>query len=324
MAAGQFNVTQQILHSRSNNLGAASTLRFPEDIGNHYMLFMVKDYVRIPSTHPGLMKKTLARFVLPIPLNFRENFHTATNQAGMYMGYNAVNALGSITNDFSLDNIERKITGLGATIADNSGKVAAAVIQQAFTGSKSNLLRSIKTSIEASTGQIINPNFTLLFQGVPLRTHNYTWTLSPESLKESSTLGEIINLIKTKMLPTSSTANMVLNFPSVFDISVSGSNDVNWQVQFKTAFLTGLEVNRAPQQVASFSRGNGAPSNITLTLQFKEVESFVAEDINASATGPGSIFNGVINSAQSGFNSDVNNIINTTGINPNKTTINLP
>ena len=53
----------------------------------------------------------------------------------------------------------------------------------------------------ASRGTAINPQATLSFEGVNLRSFSFDWTLYPESKEEALSIKKIIRSIKRNILP---------------------------------------------------------------------------------------------------------------------------
>ena len=85
--------------------------------------------------------------------------------------------------------------------ADTQAAVRAAISGAAIGALGSNV--SAKSVMARSTGQILNNNLELLFQGVNLRSFPYSVTFSPRDPKESRMVKDIIRSLKMAMSPKS-------------------------------------------------------------------------------------------------------------------------
>jgi len=126
-------------------------------------------------------------------------------------------------------------------------------------------------------GSAPNPHITALFQGVGLRQHEFQWKLAPGSAEESEKLSQIINALRGSMLPGRGKGNLTLEYPDECEIYIMGTN-VNFMYHFKTAVIKSMSTNFAPDGVLSFFGGTGAPTAVTLDLQFTETSIHTRED----------------------------------------------
>ena len=77
-------------------------------------------------------------------------------------------------------------------------------LQAAFAGAAINQLGSnvsFRSVLSRSTGQVLNSNLELLFQGAALRSFPFDVTFSPRSRKEGETVKNIIRALKRSMAP---------------------------------------------------------------------------------------------------------------------------
>jgi hypothetical protein len=137
-----------------------------------------------------------------------------------------------------------------------------------------------KDAISAITGLAVNPKKEQLFRGVDFRTWSFDYQFFPKSKEELINVQNIIYLFKLHMHPEYKDANNFLYlYPSEFDIVHYNGVDENFNLPRHTScVLTELVVNYAPQsQFTSFAEG--APTQINITMSFKELVQMSKERI---------------------------------------------
>lgn len=137
-----------------------------------------------------------------------------------------------------------------------------------------------KESISVITGLAPNPKKEQLFKGVDFRTWNFEYQFFPKSKEEYQNVQNIIYLFKLHMHPEYKDANNFLYlYPSEFDIVHYNGVDENFNLPRHTScVLTEMVVNYSPQsQFTSFE--GGAPTQINITLTFKELVQMSKERI---------------------------------------------
>lgn len=137
-----------------------------------------------------------------------------------------------------------------------------------------------KDAISTITGLASNPKKEQLFRGVDFRTWSFDYQFFPKSKEELINVQNIIYLFKLHMHPEYKDANNFLYlYPSEFDIVHYNGVDENFNLPRHTScVLTELVVNYAPQsQFTSFAEG--APTQINITMSFKELVQMSKERI---------------------------------------------
>ena len=175
--------------------------------------------------------------------------------------------------------------------ADTQGAVRAALSGAALGALGSNV--SARSVISRSTGQILNNNLELLFQGVNLRSFPFSITFSPRSPKESTMVKDIIRNFKQSMSPKTgdlaagAKTGIFLKSPDVFQLRyLKDGHDHPFLNSFKLAALTGMTVNYTNAGTYT-SYEDGTPVNIRMNLTFKELNPIYAEDYTSESSGPG-------------------------------------
>lgn len=137
-----------------------------------------------------------------------------------------------------------------------------------------------KDSISAITGLAPNPKKEQVFRGVDFRTWNFEYQFYPRSKEEYQNVQNIIYMFKLHMHPEYKDANNFLYlYPSEFDIVHYNGVDENFNLpRHSSCVLTEMTVNYAPQsQFTSFE--GGAPTQINISLTFKELVQMSKERI---------------------------------------------
>ena len=174
-------------------------------------------------------------------------------------------------------------------------RIVRASISGAALGSLGSNVSS-RSIIGRSTGQILNSNTELLFQGVNLRSFPFNITFTPRDPAEARVVKNIIRSLKQAMSPQagdfngSSATGMFLKAPHVFSLRYmhheNGKKvDHPFLNSFKICALTGLSVNYTNAGTyATYS--DGTPVAIRLSMTFKEINPIYNEDY---ATKEGSV-----------------------------------
>ena len=173
----------------------------------------------------------------------------------------------------------------GVDIPGIEGKTANAV-RAALSGAAIGALGSnisASSVIARSTGQILNSNLELLFQGMNLRSFPYSITFSPRSEKESTVVKAIIRSLKMSMAPKAGNFNgsaqgIFLQSPDLFQLEYRKNGLPHpFLNKMKLTALTGMNVNYTNAGTYA-SYDDGTPVNIRMDLTFKEINPIYHED----------------------------------------------
>lgn len=122
------------------------------------------------------------------------------------------------------------------------------------------------TAALQQAGLAINPLLTVLFKHPEFRTHQFSWTFSPNSVKESETLKNIIETLRMASLPNN--YGQLYGYPDMALIRYSNEEQL---YKFQPAVITNVTSNYAPMGAPSFFAGTKAPNMVTLTISFLEI-----------------------------------------------------
>ena len=154
---------------------------------------------------------------------------------------------------------------------------------------------SPKSIISRATGQVLNSNLELLFQGVNLRSFPFSVTFSPRTTDEGVLVRDIIRNFKKSMSAKAgedsyngaSASGIMIAAPDVFLLEYRSRGKTHpFLNSFKTCALTGLSVNYTNSGTYATYK-DSTPVNIRLDMTFKELNPIYAEDYDTPNAGPG-------------------------------------
>ena len=127
------------------------------------------------------------------------------------------------------------------------------------------------------TGEIINPNMELLFDGPTIRAFKFQFKMTPRNRNEAEQIRLIIRAFKRNMAPkakggTEKENAWFLKTPNVFELRYrTGNMDHKYLHKFKQCLLTDIAVNYTGDGVYS-TYEDGSPVSYLMDLSFKELE----------------------------------------------------
>ena len=207
---------------------------------------------------------------------------TANPEGGIQVAQAAVSALQTGVNFDTLD-------------GDINASIRAAISGAAVGALGGNV--SAQSVIARSTGQILNSNTELLFQGVNLRSFPFTVTFTPRDPDEADVVRQIIRNLKKSMAARagsggdgfngSSATGIFLKSPHVFSLRyLHNGEDHPFLNAFKLCALTAMSVNYTNAGTYA-TYDDGIPVAIRLNMTFKEINPIYNEDYSEAEAGPG-------------------------------------
>ena len=132
-----------------------------------------------------------------------------------------------------------------------------------------------------STGQVLNSNMELLFQGVQLRSFNFSFNLAPRFKKEADEVKQIIRTFKQTMAAKTSSgagAGLFISSPEVFQLTYkSGNSKHPFLHSFKPCALVNMGVDYTGSGVYA-TYEDATPVHMKLTLSFQELNPIYFDD----------------------------------------------
>jgi hypothetical protein len=134
-----------------------------------------------------------------------------------------------------------------------------------------------------TSGQVLNPNMELLFQGVQLRSFNFTFNLAPREENEADQIKQIIRTFKQSMAAKTSSgtgAGLFISSPEVFQLTYkSGNKKHPFLHSFKPCALVNMGVDYTGSGVYA-TYEDSTPVHMKLSLSFQELNPIYFEDYN--------------------------------------------
>lgn len=171
---------------------------------------------------------------------------------------------------------------IGSLNIGNAARIATYIL-------RNYLPADLAKSVNAATGAAINPNETLAFDGVDLRSYSFSWDLFPSSKSDSEQIRQIIRFLKLKTLPRTSSEGLenlglggldvsraFLRYPNVVLINLLGVDETHW-MRFKPAMVKDINVDYGAGGSIGVLEG-GKPAGVTLTIGFSELSIHTAND----------------------------------------------
>ena len=138
---------------------------------------------------------------------------------------------------------------------------------------------SLNDVLGRQSGQIVNQNVELLFNGVSLRPFGFNWDLVPRSKEEADKVREIIQILK-KSMSANRENSAFLKTPYVFRLRYrKGSGNNEFLNAFKICAMTDIGVDYTGSGAYS-TYENGSPVHYRLNLSFTELEPIYQDDFD--------------------------------------------
>jgi hypothetical protein len=141
-------------------------------------------------------------------------------------------------------------------------------------------LGSITDIVQLGAKVKTNPFREVFFEGIDYRKFNFRYKFMPKDATEVSAVYNIISTFKEHMHPELAAGGAFFLYPSEFEIAYFFNNKENGYFnKIATCALTDMQVEYGGEQFSSFA--NGAPTEINLTLSFRELELITKETIRS-------------------------------------------
>lgn len=277
--------------------------RYPQkriDASDDYLEILVVDYVppgvdlsgkpnilQRTSTEAldssGSLKNPLYQILLPMPQGISD-----TNL--VKWGEDTINpleaaGLGAVTDVIEGENPLTKISQMAgafkSTLTNGNGQnlVTSYMSAKAVGTLGGNV--TAEGVLARTSGQVLNPNMELLFQGVQLRSFNFSFNLAPREEKEALAVKNIIRTFKQSMAAKTSSgtgAGLFISSPEIFQLTYkSGNRKHPFLHSFKPCALVSMGVDYTGSGVYA-TYEDATPVHMKLTLSFQELNPIYFDD----------------------------------------------
>lgn len=295
--------------------GSKKSFRYPLkrlDDTSDYLEIKVFDYIAgenfdlgPPIKAPTVQQRQKAKkispthyIILPIPQNVSDNISVT-------WGEDSINpiqaALIAGSEDFIGKSPAAAFAGAIKNIKNKMGNISDAETKALNSYVSALAVNTLGTNvtpeslITRTTGQVLNSNLELLFNGVNLRQFQFTFDLAPRSRKEAEEIKGIIRVLKQTMSARSggagvgenTNAGLFVSAPSVYQLTYkTGPSKHSFLNTFKPCALTDVAVNyTASGTYATYE--DGAPVHLQMGLTFKELNPVYNEDYDQPEAAEG-------------------------------------
>lgn len=160
-----------------------------------------------------------------------------------------------------------------------------------------------KMALQAAFDTAVNPQVELLYSHPELRQFDFNFTFYPESVNEALEIDQIINMFKYHAAPEikANSSGRYFTPPGSFDIEFMYNGGSNKNIpKISTCILENIQVNYAPNGFSAFEvnpseagvgeKGDGMPTEVSLTLQFRETEIVTKDLLDQNMSNDGNTF----------------------------------
>jgi hypothetical protein len=165
--------------------------------------------------------------------------------------------------------VPKKINDVQTVVWDQTSgtQLAAQGMNGAGLGGVAQSMGLAADALGPLTGYAMNPFLFMQFKSPSFKEHTLTWTLTPNNEAESRTLREVVNLFKYYALPKQ--YGPIYDYPTIVFPQIHPSEYFTFK--FKPCAIISVQADYTGAGGPSFFR-NGAPTNVNLSIQLKEIE----------------------------------------------------
>ena len=282
---------------RSKEISICEAISFPDDLIYNAKVYFFIEFLKLADDFVDravgvnqVIDPTLT-ISLPFPEDVSQQFNYSFSPADLSfyrMAYDEVedfrSALGS---DQSGDTIRNKLLEEAKRALGSGGDASEYLARQMLGGAN----ETIGGLVDRGEGKIPNPNPSLFFQGIPLRTHSFNWLFIPKTEDESRNLHSMIKKFRDRVSPKKK--GNFLTYPQMIQIGVYDNNGNDMSEKYGTKFLkshvSSFNVNYTPAGTSAFYK-DGYPAGISLSMEIQEIEMYaeeIPEDDESSEDGGG-------------------------------------
>jgi len=238
------------------------------------------------------VKSQTQSIILPIPSNIQDG--NSVTYGGSGLDFFTAQALGIVQGAQYNAETQNIGTALVNALKSTAGVGADPRVQDRFLRGlrvqAANLFGgnlTVSQLIARETGQVIDPNMELFFEGVNLRTFKFSFKMTPRNKDEADNVKRIIRTFKRNMAPQVN--DIFLDTPNIFELTyMKGKNAHPFLHKFKQCALTDMSVNYTGDGTYS-TYGDGTPVSMIMDLSFKELEPIYAGDYDSEKGSNGKI-----------------------------------
>tara|TARA_R100000008_G_C3581583_1_gene168905 strand:- start:1041 stop:2453 length:1413 start_codon:yes stop_codon:yes gene_type:complete len=309
LSDGSIPLSSDINDAPDPSRAVGSLLRYPEmnlaSMGYDYIQIRAYNYVGSMSTSSNQGARGDARYQtqvgpmiqLPMQPNLSETNATdwaqdtmnAFQQAAGQAALNTINDASGLTGAAVGAGAAVAAGGPGGALVALAGKVgfelgkegAKLINEENIAGAAAYFAgQAVGANVLGrSTGQVINPNMELTFNGPKMRTFSFNFRLTPRTESEARVIRSMIKFFKQYMAPEQTESEMFLKPPKLFRLEYlyNGDSPHPWLNKFKPCALQNFEVNYTPDN-SYMTYDDGSMTSYNISLGFGEIEPIYSNE----------------------------------------------
>lgn len=253
---------------------------FPEKQPQFFTRLTLREYSRPkPGSKPT---KNISGYIrLPLPSSLQDSYNMNVNEESLGL-------LGNISGDLKESSSRMMAAGKSAAQAyknaynsGDMGSISKLGFQTlALAPGVSDLVGGLTPFVSAQqvgafaqnqAGVVRNPHITSIFEGVKLKTYDFTWRLSPKSESEAKKMNSMINYIKAFMHPAilQNSGGFALDYPYIANVEFAGlPKEVTPFVN--DSFISSISVSSSAGNGLALYR-DGQPVVVDINMHFQEI-----------------------------------------------------
>ena len=215
----------------------------------------------------------LAQIILPIPqaisdsngVSWGDSTMNPIEALGYQLGSSLMTDPGKVLND------AKNMDGFGE-IDENTKRSVMSALAGAAVG------KSPGEMVARSTGQVMNPNLEVIFQGVQTRSFGFTFAFSPRNMSEANQVKQIIRLFKKHSAAKGASGNgFFISSPDIFILEyMKGRGPHPFLNVFKPMVVNSVAMEYTGNGTYSTFH-DGTPTLMRMTLNMQELNPIYAE-----------------------------------------------
>ena len=278
------NPKSYIMQEKQKVFGS-KTVTFPMEDRPHYMQLTFTEYV---TTDPEVNKTKLPKdnivkhIILPLPAQLADGY--GIRHAGTEFGITGAMALrgGQVINNFlndldtkegpSFGELKKQIEGISI------GGAARAIVRRI-----ASIDAGVSGAIDRTTGTALNPHLISVFEGVDLRSFDFSWKVYPQTGSESQEMQRVLKQIRRLIHPTNYQDDgkrdiFLIRYPHEVFATIWVEDKP--LIRIGRSVIKNLAINYSPSGTPAFFKGTHDPVEIEFGIQMQEVAAMTQEDID--------------------------------------------
>lgn len=171
--------------------------------------------------------------------------------------------------------------GMGPTAGQGVGKavgMAAGIGAQILA--KAGQYQKTADALALGTGRLMSPNKRTSFQGMSIRSFEFTFKMMPKNKSDANIIRDINTIFRLNIYPSSELGGAILNFPPTWSIKFynsKGIENIHIPRIYDECFLT--SISSTYNAGSNLFHDDGSPVEVDISLKFEEAKALTRDDL---------------------------------------------